>query len=211
MKGRDGFALVVLVLFIAGCSGSSRYVLDYNVLSYVKEQHTVGDVESSKIDEEAHLYILPYSELLFGNENPDLILRRGVEYQYPVPSVPEGGNLELLLEAGIKLKNLSTEHQIDEVEIGLYIAEAESQDIFSEGEKALEIDFAGAEPNEEVSLEVQKKIVEGSPGWDILVTGDIRCGIEIVFRPVSGGTLHLKYAIEKLRIAISLIPFAYIP
>ena len=206
---RTSLLLLILVLLTA-CSGRTRYSLEYRALSSIPEEYRSREVDLP-IGSDRYLYLLPFAAIADSSSSIDVVLQRGTELQYPVPDVPEGGDLELSLELDLQVDNLSGTADLPNATATLYIAEADSSNIYTEGSPVLSFTAEEIEAAQTGRLSGTKQLSEGDPAWELLNSGDIRCGVEVKFTANAGNALQLKYILDTLRLRISLYPFAYLP
>lgn len=206
---RKSLLLLSLVLLLAACSGRTRYAVEYRALSNIPQEYISRAVEVPA-DTDQYLYLLPFAAIADSSSSIDLVLQRGTELQFPVPDVPEGGDLELSLELGLQVENLSGT-DLPNVIATLYIAGAESSNIYTEGSAVFSFSTGAIRPGETRRIDADQTLTEGDPAWELLTTGDIRCGVEVRFVANAGSALQVNYTLDRLRLRISLYPFAYLP
>lgn len=206
---RTSLLLLILVLLTA-CSGRTRYSLEYRALSSIPEEYRNREVDLPG-GNDRYLYLLPFAAIADSSSSIDIVLQRGTELQYPVPDVPEGGDLQLSLELGLKVDNLSETADLPNATATLYIAGAESSNIYTEGTPVFSFSTGTVGPGETGRIDVDQTLSEGDSAWELLTGGDIRCGVEVKFTANAGNALQLRYTFDTLQLRISLYPFAYLP
>ncbi|MDZ7793187.1 MAG: hypothetical protein U5P10_05680 [Spirochaetia bacterium] len=199
-----------VVLITAGCSARTRYTLEYYGLAHIPPEYAAQRFDLTT-NTDKYLYLLPHADLVESAEPVDITLRRGIELEYPVPPVPEGGNLQLSLEVGMAIRNRSATGVLPSVECGLYIDEPESEDIYAGNSPVFTFSSGTIGPGEGGRIEGRKYVEEGSAAWALLTSGALRAGVEVVFTADSDNNLNLEYEIDRLRLRISVLPFGYIP
>ena len=198
-----------VVLITAGCSARTRYSLEYYGLAHIPPDYAARSFDL-KANTDQYLYLLPHAEIVEAAGPVDITLRRGIELEYPVPPVPEGGNLQLSLEVGMEVRNLGGT-TLPSVECRLYLDEPESGDIYNVEDQVFTFSSGSIEAGGSGRIEGRKYVEEGTDAWDLLTGGDLRAGVEVVFTADSGNNLNVEYEIDQLRLRISVLPFGYIP
>lgn len=206
---RTSLLLLILVL-LAACSGRTRYSLEYRALSSIPQEFISREVDLPG-GNNRYLYLLPFAAIADSSSSIDIVLRRGTELQYPVPEVPEGGDIELSLELGMAIENLSTGNSLPEVSARLFIATADSGNIYTEGSPVFSFSSGQIGAEQSGRITGRKYIRQGDPGWNLLISGDIRCGVEVRFTADADNALQLRYTLDTLRLRISAYPFAFLP
>lgn len=208
---RTSLLLVSLVL-LGACSGRTQYTIEYRALSNIPQEF-VSRIVTLPVDSNQYLYLMPYAAVGDSSSSMDVVLQRGTELQYPVPDVPEGGNLKLSLEIGMDIHNLSTTTDLPEVSAQLYIAPPDSTNVYTEGIQVFTEPFSTGSilAGQTGRLSGTKYVAEGDPAWDILTNGDIRCGVKVTFTASASNTLDLSYILDTLQLRISTYPFGYLP
>ena len=198
-----------VVLITAGCSARTRYSLEYYGLAHIPPEYASRSFNLAA-ETDKYLYLLPYADLVEDVLDVDVTLRRGIELEYPVPPVPEGGGLQLSLEVGMDIRNLSDTADLPSVKCGLYLNEPESPDIYSEQHQVITFSSGIIGPGEDGRIEGRQYVEEGTDAWELLTGGELRAGVELVFS-AAGSELNVEYEIDRLRLRISVLPFGYIP
>ncbi len=153
---------------------------------------------------------MPFAAVADASSSIDIVLQRGTELQYPVPEVPEGGDLLLTLNLNMDIENLSS-NILPDVTATLFIAEADSSNIYTEGTAAFSFSTGAINPGATEQIAAEETLSEGDPAWDLLTSGDIRCGVQVKFTANANNALQLRYTLDTLRLQVSLYPFAYLP
>jgi len=198
-----------VVLITAGCSARSRYSLEYYGLAHIPPEYSSRSFNLAA-ETDKYLYLLPHADLVEDAGPIDVVLRRGIELEYPVPPVPEGGDLQMSLEVGMEIDNRSTTGSLPSVVCGLYLDEPESEDIYAGNSPVFTFSSGSIGPGQSGRIEGRKYVEEGSAAWELLTGGELRAGVEVVFS-ASGSELNLEYEVDRLRLRISVLPFGYIP
>ncbi len=206
---RKSLLFLSLVLLVA-CSGRTRYTVEYRALSNIPQEYISREV-NVPVNTDQYLYLMPFAAIAGSSSSIDIVLQRGTELQYPVPDVPEGGDLELSLDLGMDVENLSSTAALPDVTATLYIAEAESSNIYTEGTAVTSFSTGSVGPGATGRIDGGQTLTEGDPAWELLTSGDIRCGVEVKFTANTGSALQVGYTLERLGLRVSLYPFAYLP
>ena len=207
---RKSLLLLSLVVLLAACSGRTRYTVEYRALSNILPEYINREVEVPA-GTDRYLYLMPFAAVADSSSLIDIVLQRGTELQYPVPEVPEGGDLELSLELGLQVENLSGTADLPNATATLYIAGADSSNIYTEGSAVFSFSTGTVSPSATGHIDAEQTLSEGDPAWELLTSGDIRCGVEVRFSANAGSALQVGYTLERLQLRVSLYPFAYLP
>jgi hypothetical protein len=205
--------LCVLTLFLllqlGGCSGKTTYSLEYDGLSIIPEDFRIKTIEL-QASTDKYLFLLPVAELLEQALPLDTTLQHGLALSFPVPAVPEGGDLQMEMEATLGVLNQSTS-SLPSVEIELFLAGIESANIYEDGISVMTFSTGEIAAGESGTIRASSVISEGDPGWLLLTEGEIRCGIMVHFKAAASTDIILTYSINRLRLRVSVYPFGYIP
>ena len=204
------------VLGLWACSGSTRYVLTLDGLSFVPETERAGDILiPAASDLGLDLYILPGFQITASGAEPDPEQRAGIAVEVPLPQPPPP-EVQLRVEARgrITVTNLGAlpaDPKISGVTIELYLDGPDSTDIYGGGSVLALASHPAIDPGETAILGFSSRIEEGQPLYPEIAGGRFRLGIKVSFAGDLLGVVPAHYAIEELAVEISGYPFGYIP
>jgi len=211
-----GLLGLAAALGLWACSGSTRYVLTLDGLSFVPETERAGDIliPTAPVPE-LDLYILPGFQITASGTEPDPEQRAGIVVVVPLPQPPPP-EVQLRVEARgrvtvANLGALPADTKTTGVTIELYLDGPDSTDIYSGGSVLALASHPAIGPGQTAILGFSSRIEEGDSLYPEIAGGRFRLGIKVSFAGSTLGVVPAHYAIEELAVEISGYPFGYIP
>ena len=178
--------MVLALALFTTCSGETRYSVELDVHSFMGEDETeliapVPDLIGLTI------YLLPTIYLDFSGTGPDQASRGGIRVAAPSPAdPPDAVELALSVRFVVEELNLAAGQTIPGTAIDVFIAGAQSGDIYAEGSSVFRIDQPALGPGQGRQIEVALELVQGEEHYELLQSGTFRIGIRHRIEPAAG-------------------------